>query len=64
MTELFLALAAGWPDDATKQGLRMAAIGHAMAFETWRSLTGNGLSDDETRDLMIGLVSLAGGSPD
>jgi AcrR family transcriptional regulator len=64
MTELFLALAAGWPDGATTQGLRMAAIGHAMAFETWRSLTGNGLSDDEARDLMIGLVRLADRPPD
>ena len=64
MTELYLALAAGWPDDAHGQGLRMAAIGHAMAFETWRSLTEKGLSDDEARDLMIGLVGLAGASPD
>ena len=35
----------------------MAAIGHAMAFETWRSLTGNGLSDAEASELMVGFVS-------
>jgi len=52
MGELFSALAAGWPGDAGTQRLRMAAIGHAMAFETWRSLTQPGLSDAEAADLM------------
>jgi len=27
-----------------------------MSFETWRSLTGNGLSDTETADMMVRLV--------
>ena len=57
MTELFGALATGWPDDAVTTRVRMAAIGHAMSFETWRSLTGNGLSDTETADMMVGLVT-------
>ena len=39
------------------QRVRMAAIGHAMAFETWRSLTGNGLSDAEASELMVRFVS-------
>ena len=56
MGELFSALAVGWPGDAGTQRLRMAAIGHAMAFETWRSLTQPGLSDTEAADLMVGLV--------
>ena len=56
MTELFGALATGWPDDAVTTRVRMAAIGHAMSFETWRSLTGNGLSDTETADMMVRLV--------
>jgi len=60
MTELFGALAAGWPDDAATTRLRMAAIGHAMSFETWRSLTGNGLSDEETADMMVSLVTTLG----
>lgn len=42
MTELFSALAAGWPDDAPTQRLRMVAIGLAMEYETWRSLTDKG----------------------
>ena len=56
MGELFGALVAGWPGDAGTQRLRMAAIGHAMAFETWRSLTQPGLSDAEAIDLMVRLV--------
>jgi hypothetical protein len=59
MTELFSALAAGWPGNERTQRVRMAAIGHAMSYETWKSLTDNGLSDDEARDLMLGLVRLA-----
>jgi len=35
----------------------MAAIGHAMAYQTWRSLTDNGLSDTEAVDLMLRLVT-------
>ena len=45
MTGLFFALAGGWTGDAATQRLRMAAIGHAMAYETWRSLSEKGLSD-------------------
>jgi len=63
MTELFMALAEGWPGDEGAQRVRMAAIGHAMSYETWKSLTDNGLSDDEARDLMLGLVALAGDRP-
>jgi AcrR family transcriptional regulator len=59
MTQLFDALAEGWPDGAGAQRLRMAAIGHAMAYETWRSLTDKGLSDDEARQLMMRLVITA-----
>ncbi len=63
MGELFGALAEGWPDDAATQRLRMATIGHAMAYETWRSLTEKGLSDDEAADIMVGLVRIVvGGS--
>jgi AcrR family transcriptional regulator len=59
MTELFSALAAGWPGNERTQRVRMAAIAHAMSYETWKSLTDNGLSDDEARDLMLELVGLA-----
>ncbi len=57
MTELFSALADGWPGDAATQRLRMAAIGHAMSYETWKSLTAGGLSDGEVGALMLGLVT-------
>jgi AcrR family transcriptional regulator len=57
MTELFSALAEGWPGDAGTQRLRMVAIGHAMAYETWRSLADKGLSDDEAGELMLHLVT-------
>jgi AcrR family transcriptional regulator len=60
MTELFFALADGWTGDAATQRLQMAAIGHAMAFETWRSLTDKGLSDAEAGDLMVRLVTTVG----
>jgi len=61
MGELFAALADGWPGDAATQRLRMVTIGHAMAYETWRSLTGKGLSDAEAVELMVGLVSIVVG---
>lgn len=65
MTELFSALAEGWRGGAKVQHVRMAAMGHAMAFETWRSLTGQGLTDPEVVDLMLRLVTTveAGQSP-
>jgi hypothetical protein len=43
-------------DEATEARLR-AAIGHAMAFETWRSLTQHGISDDQARDMMVSFVT-------
>jgi hypothetical protein len=57
MGELFSALAAGWADDEATQRLRMPAIGHAMAFETWKSLTANGLADEEAANLMVRFVA-------
>jgi len=57
MGELFGALAEGWPGEAPTQRLRMVTIGHAMAFETWRSLADKGLADDEAIDLMARLVT-------
>jgi AcrR family transcriptional regulator len=49
-------LDAGWP---RRSRLRRAAIGHGVAFETWRSLAHEGLSDTEATRLIIGLVSAA-----
>lgn len=61
MTGLFYALAEGWTGAPATQRLRMAAIGHAMAYETWRSLTDRGLSDPEASELMVGLVTTVEG---
>ena len=60
MTELFATLAEGWPGEADTQRLRMVAIGHAMSYETWRSLADKGLSDAEATDLMLHLVTSVG----
>jgi AcrR family transcriptional regulator len=62
MAGLFSALAEGWPGGPDVQRRRMAAIGHAMGYETWRSLTGQGLRDVEAVDLMVGLVTTVDGS--
>jgi AcrR family transcriptional regulator len=55
-------LAEGWPaDPATEDRLRRAAIGHALDFFAWLSLTETeGLTDEEAIDLMTGLVTKTG----
>jgi AcrR family transcriptional regulator len=54
---MFMTLTEGWRvDDAVRPSLE-TAISHAMAFETWRSLTEPGLSDDQARDMMVGFVT-------
>lgn len=60
MAALFGALTDGWPDDEATRQVRGAAIGHAMRFETWQSLTAGGLSDDQARELMVELVTRIG----
>ncbi len=49
-------LDAGWAEPSR---LRRAAIGHAVAFETWRSLAHEGLTDTEAALLMTRLVFVA-----
>jgi len=41
-----------------------AALGHAVAFETWRSLSGQGLADSAIVDLMVQFITGAGGPAD
>jgi AcrR family transcriptional regulator len=53
-------LDAGWPDTGGGRALRRAALGHAVAFETWRSLIKEGLDDDQATAMMVGLVTNAG----
>ena len=49
-------LAHGWPDGSDAR-LRRAAIGHAVAFETWRSLAAEGLTDGEATEMMVRFVT-------
>jgi AcrR family transcriptional regulator len=57
VSQTFATLTDGWKVSRTVRPALHAAIGHAIAFETWRSLTEPGLSDEQARDLMIGFVN-------
>lgn len=57
LRELAGQLSAGWGVDAVVQRRLRAAVGHALSFGTWRSLTAEGLTDDETAALMHGFVA-------
>jgi AcrR family transcriptional regulator len=52
-------LEVGWPADGID--VRRAALGHAVAFETWRSLVREGLDDREAAALMVRFVMNATG---
>ncbi len=52
-------LEAGWPGPSGAR-LRRAAIGHAVGFETWRSLAREGLTDEEAAKLMVQFVTGVG----
>jgi Transcriptional regulator len=52
-------LGAGWPE-GSEGHLRRAAIGHAVGFETWRSLAKEGLTDAEAAELMVRFVTCIG----
>ena len=50
---LVAAVSRGWP----RRKVVRAAIGHAVEFETWRSLVrGQGLSHEQAADAMLRLV--------
>jgi AcrR family transcriptional regulator len=47
----------GRPQQSERRRLILAAIGHALAFPTWQSLTRQqGLTDEQSAELMVGLV--------
>jgi AcrR family transcriptional regulator len=51
-------LGRGWPARGRRREETRAAIGHALAFTTWRSLTREqGLDDGQAADMMGGLVA-------
>jgi AcrR family transcriptional regulator len=50
-------LATGWRTDDERLGLLLGAMGHALDFQTWRSLVRQqGLSEEQAVELMIGMV--------
>jgi AcrR family transcriptional regulator len=55
-------LAPGWEAPPERKPRLRAALGHSLDFTAWRSLAlGQGLSDTEAADLMVGLVRAAAG---
>lgn len=56
MNRIYGALASGRKVAPERAQLHGAAVGHAIGFGTWQSLTGNGLSDEDAVALMVGLV--------
>jgi AcrR family transcriptional regulator len=57
LRQMVEVLAAGWPGDEETQRLRAAALGLAVSFEAWRSLTDHGLDDEAAVELMAKLVA-------
>jgi len=43
--------------------LGRSAVGHALGFYTWRSLTDEGLSNRDAVELMVGLVADVAAEP-
>ena len=56
MGAMFDTLTAGWTCPAGARPSLEAVLAHSMAFETWRSLTRAGLSDEATRALLVGIA--------
>jgi AcrR family transcriptional regulator len=55
------ALVGGRPERGARRRRKRAAVGHALAFETWRSLVGHqGMSRSEAIELMKALAAAAG----
>lgn len=51
------ALVAAWEVPAPKLRLLEAALGHALDFQTWRSLVRQqGLDDEQAMDVLVGMV--------
>ena len=46
----------GWRARGSRRTILRAVIGHALAFETWRSLTREGLDDEAAVEAMVALA--------
>ena len=56
MVELSGALMEGWVVKPDRRLVVEAVVGHALAFTTWRSLSGGGLNDDQVVAILVALV--------
>ena len=53
-------LATGWRVEDKQLGLFLAALGHALDFQAWRSLVRQqGLDDEQAVEVMVGMVRCA-----
>lgn len=59
LRELTGQLSAGWGATGEAQRRVRAVAGHALRFETWRSLTSEGLDDAEAAELLTSLLARA-----
>jgi len=60
LSDTAVILAVGWRARGRRRHLLHAALGHVLAFETWRSFTdGCGLERPEAVELAVGLVEAA-----
>ncbi len=63
MVALLDALMDGWQIEPDRRSTLEAVVGHALAFTTWRSLAGGGLTDVQVVAVLVGLVEgVASGS--
>ena len=64
LAEAAATLAAGWPTRGRRRRVLAAALRHATAFQTWRSLTANNrVTRAEAAHLSTALVEAAAASP-
>ncbi len=56
MIALLDTLIDGWQMEPDRRRTLEAVVGHALAFTTWRSLAGNGLTDGQVVAVLVGLV--------
>jgi AcrR family transcriptional regulator len=63
MREIAGGLAAGWGTEGAAQRRLRAAVGHALRFETWRSLTEEGVEDAEAVDMVVEWIAGLAGDP-
>ena len=55
--QIYQTLAECWTVDEALQPAVRAAVGHAIAFNTWESLTEPGLTDGQAVDMMVSFVT-------